>query len=125
VADRQGAVFMLFTPSDGDAPSPGGGAPGHVGCHGLYATDWTGALAFHAGQFGWTKDMSVDIGSMGTYQLFAAGDAIGGMMNKPAGIPAPAWLYYFNVAAIDGAAERVRKIGGQVRSGPHPVPGGS
>ncbi len=66
------------------------------------------------------------MGPMGTYQLFAAGaEPIGGMMTKFDGIPAPFWLYYFTVGAIDAAAARVTDKGGQVLQGPHPVPGGS
>lgn len=46
-------------------------------------------------------------------------------MTKPANVPTPAWLFYFNVAAIDAAAERVRSGGGQIINGPMEVPGGS
>jgi predicted enzyme related to lactoylglutathione lyase len=46
-------------------------------------------------------------------------------MDKPAEMPAGAWQYYFNVDAIDAAAERVTANGGQVLMGPHEVPGGS
>ena len=104
--------------------APGG--PGHVGSHELYASDWESAFAFYAGQFGWTKATSVDMGPMGTYQLFAAGgDPIGGMMTKPQSMPSPAWQYYFNVGEIDAAVARVTSNGGQVLHGPHEVPGGS
>lgn len=66
------------------------------------------------------------MGPAGTYQLFAAGGApIGGMMTKFEGVPAPFWLHYFTVDAIDAAATRVRDKGGQVLQGPHEVPGGS
>jgi uncharacterized protein len=126
VADPQGATFVLFQPSGEDGPPAPAGTPGHVGWRELYAADWPSAFEFYAGQFGWTKDVAVDMGSMGTYQLFAAGgEAIGGMMNKPDGMPAPVWLYYFNVEAIDAAAGRVTEGGGQVLNGPHPVPGGA
>jgi predicted enzyme related to lactoylglutathione lyase len=120
VADPQGAGFMLFTPSGGDNPPVPTGTPGHVGWHELYTTDWPAAFAFYADQFGWTKDRSVDMGPMGTYQLFAAGgEAIGGMMNKPETIPTPAWTFYFVVDAIDAAITR------RVLHGPVEVPGGS
>jgi predicted enzyme related to lactoylglutathione lyase len=63
---------------------------------------------------------------MGKYRIFAEGGVpIGGMMDKPAEMPAGAWQYYFNVDAIDAAAERVTANGGQVLMGPHEVPGGS
>lgn len=126
VADPQGAVFMLHTlPEAVPAPAPPG-TPGHVGWHELYAADWEKVFAFYAGQFGWTKADAIDMGEMGIYQLFAAGGpAIGGMMNKPEMIPMPAWLYYFNVDAIDAAAARVTGNGGRVLMEPMQVPGGS
>src|SRR5215218_4780031 len=126
VADPQGATFMLFKPNVGDnAPAPAG-TPGHVGWRELYAADWPRAFDFYAGQFGWTKADAVDMGPMGTYQLFAAGGvAIGGMMNKPEAIPVPAWLYYFNVPEIESAVARVVDHGGRILHGPLQVPGGS
>ena len=129
VADPQGAAFMLFQPAAAAGPgcsAAGPTTPGHVGWHELYAVDWEKAFAFYAGQFGWTKDQAMDMGPMGTYQLFAAGGApIGGMMNKPEAMPMPAWQFYFNVPEIEAAVERIRAGGGQVLMGPHEVPGGS
>ena len=62
--------------------------PGHVGWHELYAGEWKSAFDFYAGQFGWTKGEAMDMGEMGTYQIFAAGgEPIGGMMTKPADMP--------------------------------------
>ncbi|HEX2554399.1 MAG TPA: VOC family protein [Microvirga sp.] len=125
VADPQGAVFMLFRPDQAEEPV----APmtdGHVSWHELYATDWESAFAFYAGRFGWTKDQAMDMGPMGTYQLFAAGSLpIGGMMNRPAEMPVAAWLFYFGVPAIDAAVERVKANGGRILNGPMEVPGGA
>jgi len=60
----------------------------------------------------------------GVYQLFATGaDPVGGMMTRPSVIPRPYWGYYFNVSAIDAAADRVESAGGKVINGPHEVPG--
>jgi predicted enzyme related to lactoylglutathione lyase len=112
VADPQGATFVLFKPQgEGQPPAPPM-TPGHVGWHELYAAEWKSAFDFYAGQFGWTKTDAMDMGEMGTYQLFATGagagaDSIGGMFNKPADVPAPFWLFYFNVGDIDAAAQRV------------------
>jgi uncharacterized protein len=130
VADPQKAAFILFQPQPSPTPPevPAPGTPGRVGWHELYATDSEKAFAFYADMFGWTKDQTVDIGPMGTYQLFAltsGGPAIGGMWNKPAQIPATFWLYYFNVEAIDAAAERVKANGGKIVNGPMEVPGGT
>jgi len=46
------------------------------------------------------------------------------MMAKTAETPAPYWLYYFNVDAIDAAAERIKSAGGRLVTGPREVPGG-
>lgn len=125
VADPQGAMFTLFTPKgEGQPPAPPM-TPGHVGWHELYAADWKSAFDFYSSQFGWTKTDAMDMGEMGTYQLFAAGgDAIGGMFTKPADVPSPFWLFYFNVGDIDAAAQRVTGNGGKVLMGPMEVPGG-
>jgi predicted enzyme related to lactoylglutathione lyase len=129
-ADPQGAVFLPFKPLPPPTPPviPAPGSPGTIGWHELYATDWEKAFVFYSDMFGWKKDQAVDIGPMGTYQLFtlaSGGPAIGGMWNKPAEIPATFWLYYFNVEAIDAGAERVKANGGKIVNGPMEVPGGS
>ena len=129
VSDPQGAMLALMTP----LPREGGGAPasrsapGHGGWHELMAADWPAAFAFYAKLFGWTKAEAIDMGPMGTYQLFAKdGESIGGMMTKPAEVEAPpAWLFYFNVAGIDAAKARIEAGGGAVVNGPMEVPGGA
>ncbi|MGH7211867.1 MAG: VOC family protein [Acetobacteraceae bacterium] len=127
VADPQGAMFMLFKGSTDEQPQPTApGTPGHIGWRELLAGDGKSAFAFYSGLFGWTKAEAIDIGAMGVYQLFAAGGApIGGMMTKPDAVPAPSWLYYFNVKEIQAAAARVTGKGGQVVHGPMEVPGGA
>lgn len=127
VADPQGAVFNLFKPvSDMPRPPADMAAPGLVGWHELMAADGDKAFAFYADLFGWTKDEAIDMGAMGRYQLFAAGGAaIGGMMTKPAEVPAPFWGYYFQVDAVGAALERLKAAGGTVINGPMEVPGGS
>ena len=126
VADPQGASFMLFKGNMDEAPpTPPPGTPGTVGWHELHAGDGASAWDFYAGQFGWTKDSAMDMGPMGLYQLFCTGgEAVGGMMTKVPEMPVAAWLYYFNVDAIDAAAQRVTAAGGKVVNGPMEVPGG-
>ena len=98
-------------------------APGHVGWHELFATDWEQAWAFYGALFGWQKAQA-DIGPLGTYQLFsAAGETIGGMFTKPALVRVPFWLYYFNVEDIDAAAKRVKAGQGKILDEPIEVPG--
>lgn len=126
--DPQKAAFVLFSPADtGQAPPPAArDAPGHVGWRELQAADWQAAFAFYSDLFGWTKGDAIDMGPMGTYQIFASGDAqSGGMMTKVEADSRPFWLYYFNVAEIDAAVARVKDAGGQVVHGPQQVPGGS
>ena len=125
VADPQGAVSTLFTPLPGteEAPVPPM-TEGHGAWHELMATDWSSAFDFYASQFGWTKGETMDMGEMGTYQLFGAGgEPLGGMMTKPPEAPAPFWLYYFSVPALDRAIAEVTARGGQVIFGPMSVPG--
>jgi predicted enzyme related to lactoylglutathione lyase len=127
VADPQSAVFALFhSPNTCDAPLPEPNAPGRVGWHELSAADWQKAFAFYSELFGWQKADAMDMGAMGTYQIFSVGgQGVGGMMNKPPMVPVPNWLYYINVADIDAAVDRVKTGGGQILNGPMQVPGGS
>lgn len=127
VADPQGASFCLFKgESDEPPPQPAPGAPGTVGWHELQAGSLDDAWAFYSTQFGWAKGEAIDMGPIGTYQLFTAGaQAIGGMMTKLPEVPQAFWLYYFNVQTIDAAMARVTAGGGQVINGPMQVPGGS
>ena len=127
VADPHGAGFILFRGSNEEGPQPAApGTPGHTGWHELRAGDGASAFAFYSGLFGWTKAEAIDMGAMGVYQTFATGGApVGGMMTKTAETPAPSWLYYFNVDAIDAAVARVKGAGGQLINGPMQVPGGS
>lgn len=125
VSDPQGAGLALFQPTGvgpSEAFSPG--APGHGNWHELRTTDPEAAFAFYAGQFGWTKGEAMDMGEMGKYQIFQAGDAMmGGMMRGTQG--RPAWLYYFGTPGIDGALNRIEEGGGTVLNGPAEVPGGA
>lgn len=126
VADPGGAIFHLMAPA-GEAPKdrPAGDAPGMIGWRELYANDWEKAFAFYTSQFGWTKNDTLDMGSMGKYQLFTSGpDQMGGMMNRPPNIPASFWQFYFIVDDIDTATARVTDNGGTVLMGPMEVPGG-
>ena len=125
VADPHGASFDLFRGNEAEQPpQPPMGTPGTVGWAELSAGDLGSAWTFYSSLFGWTREEDMDMGEMGVYRLFAAGGpAIGGMMDKPPQVPAPGWLYYFNVEAIDAAKARVTAAGGQVLNGPMEVPG--
>jgi uncharacterized protein len=114
---------MLFKGNSSEAPSQDPMAQGHIGWHELHAGDGEKAFAFYSGLFGWTKGEAMDMGAMGKYQLFnAKSGQQGGMMTKTPQTPAPFWLYYFNVDAIDAAMERVKAAGGKIVNGPMQVP---
>jgi hypothetical protein len=127
VADPHGAAFVLFKGAPAEDPRPplAPDAPGNVGWRELRAGELEAAFAFYSRLFGWTKTQAMDMGPMGAYQVFAIeGGQGGGMMAKTAETPAPYWLYYFNVDAIDAAAERIKSAGGRLVTGPREVPGG-
>ncbi len=126
VADPQMATLALVKGAKtSQAQSVAPGKPGHVGWHELLAADWETAFAFYGELFSWQKADS-HIGVMGTYQEFSAGgETIGGMFTKPATLPVPFWLYYFNIDDIQAAAKRVEAGGGQILYGPTEVPGGA
>jgi predicted enzyme related to lactoylglutathione lyase len=117
------AVLKFANPSQGE---PAQGALGHTGWHELHSTDWQKVFTFYSELFGWQKAEAMDMGAMGTYQLFTAGGpAIGGMFNSPAAGQHPFWIYYFNVRGAEEAAARVTAGGGKIIHGLTQVPGGS
>ena len=124
VADPHGAVFILFKPNM-EMPAPVG-APGQIGWRELHAGALGPAWEFYSGLFGWTAPGEVDMGPMGVYRMFATGGEmpVGGMMTKMPETPAPMWLYYFTVKALDAAMARAETAGGKLMMGPHEVPGG-
>jgi predicted enzyme related to lactoylglutathione lyase len=97
---------------------------GHVAWHELHTSDWEAAFDFYSRQFGWDKAEAMDMGPMGTYQIFSTeGPNWKGAMFNSNTFGRPAWLYYFVVGDIDEAVERVRSAGGEVIEGPMEVPG--
>jgi predicted enzyme related to lactoylglutathione lyase len=125
VSDPQGAPFVVFKGTSPDGP-PSGDDAGYVGWHELWTSDAVKAFDFYAGQFGWTKTNTFDMGPMGVYQLWTddGGADTGGMMNRTDGSPDPVWNYYFRVDSIEAAASRITAAGGLVTNGPHAVPSG-
>ena len=127
VADPHGAVFIIMKGSSAEGPKDAApGTPGHVGWRELHSGDGKKAFEFYSTLFGWTKAEAIDMGAMGTYQTFktGGGEPAGGMMTKTPDTPAPFWLYYFNVDALDAAVARVKAAGGKLAMGPHQVPTG-
>jgi hypothetical protein len=127
VADPQGAVFAIFKGNSAEQPAqPAPGTAGTIGWHELHAGDGPSAFGFYSSHFGWGKGEPMDMGAMGTYQIFTIdGTPVGGMMTKMPDVPMPCWLYYINVDGIDAAISRVGVHGGHLIHGPQEVPGGS
>lgn len=126
IADPLGAVLVLFRSAMAADNMPAPMQAGHIGWHELLSTDREKAFAFYEAMFGWRKVEALDMGPMGTYQLFGLGElTLGGMFNKPPEVPATFWLYYFGVSDVDAAAARVTRGGGRVLNGPMEVPGGA
>ena len=124
--DPQGGAFTAFTPIE--AP-PGIDEPPEVGqfsWHELATTDSEAAFEFYSAVFGWEKTEAMDIGKMGTYQMYGhGGPSLGGIFRKPDEVEGPpAWLYYIRVDDANQAALTVQMLGGQLMSGPMDVPGG-
>jgi predicted enzyme related to lactoylglutathione lyase len=124
VTDPLGAAFNLFKPAQAGQRVVSN-EPGHIGWHELHTTDSPKAFVFYTEMFGWLKGDGMDMGRMGTYQLFTiGGTAVGAMFDSPAAQAARYWLYYFNVGDIDAAGKRVTDGGGKIMHGPQQVPGG-
>jgi predicted enzyme related to lactoylglutathione lyase len=125
LTDPDGAPFNLFKPNGDGGPEAPMMTPGHAGWHEKLARDPDAAFNFYAGLFGWTRGQAIDMGPMGTYQIFDyGGQSRGGMMKAPEGAP-PNWMFYFVVTGIDDAQRRVTEAGGSVMLGPQEVPGGA
>ncbi|QTH23595.1 VOC family protein [Rhizorhabdus wittichii] len=132
-ADPQGAMFNLMQPEGEDMPPVPMGTVGAIDWHELHSSDGKAGFGFYAGQFGWSATDALDMGPMGTYQMFAmepvsgpteCGVTVGGMMTD-AQAPNPYWTFYFHVDDIDAAQGRIAANGGSVLFGPQEVPGGA
>jgi len=130
--DPGGATFMLLkgsSPDGMDAAPPM--ANGHVGWHELYSGSFDADLGFYTSQFGWGKGEAMDMGPMGSYQLFSMSGGTdfnameGGIMPRSTEMPGAMWLFYFVVPDIDAGVEKVTAGGGTVLNGPMEVPGGA
>lgn len=126
VADPHGAAFYLFKPSSTATPDKvPPNTPGHVGWRELHSGDWKEAWPFYEALFGWRKGTAMDMGALGTYQIFQInGEDSGGMMTKMADMPRAMWMYYVNVPSVTAAKARLEEKGGKVLMGPHQVPTG-
>ena len=128
-SDPQGAAFGILQPEPMEDGTAGNAFKQSKAGHGnwceLMSTDPEAGFAFYSALFGWQKSTPVDMGEMGTYQLFShKGADIGGMMGLGAA-PAPCWLPYFGTNGVVAAMDRIREHGGEIIHGPQEVPGGA
>jgi predicted enzyme related to lactoylglutathione lyase len=135
-ADPQGAVFGLLQPdlsrmseADRARAEAGGGAfdqskAGRGNWNELMSADPEAGFAFYSRLFGWSRGEAMDMGEMGTYQLFRRNDADIGAMMGLGDAPASAWLPYFGVdGKVTATVEAINSAGGRVHQGPMEVPG--
>jgi predicted enzyme related to lactoylglutathione lyase len=86
----------------------------------LQTQDLAKAKAFYAALFDWRLD---DLPGM-KYTMIDVGEGTGGgmMQNKEPGLPSQ-WIPFVEVDDVHDATERVRTLGGSIRTGPAEVPG--
>lgn len=130
IADPQGAVIAVFTPS-GNMESHDVAKPGEFSWHELYTTDHEAAFSFYQQIAGWERLGEFDMGPMGKYLLWGRnGKQLGGMMTMkgmktPDGREVPtAWMFYVTTGDLDAALQRAKDRGARVLNGPMEVPGG-
>lgn len=127
VADAGGAGLALYQP---EAMAPGHSedhnVQGEISWVELCTSDMDQAWATYSDIGGWEKTDAMDMGPMGTYQMYGPqGKTIGGMMTKPPEMPFSAWLFYIWVDDLDAAIASAVANGGTLVHGPQEVPGGS
>jgi uncharacterized protein len=127
MTDPQGAAFYIYEPARDEQRPETAAEVGEASWHELMTTDAAAASAFYREVFRWEPSEAMDMGEMGTYQMFNRPHGmIGGMMNKPAEMAhvPPHWQIYFRVPDITAAVDRITSSGGQILNGPMEVPGG-
>jgi predicted enzyme related to lactoylglutathione lyase len=131
IADPQGAVTAVFTPTTDMAPHDIA-KNGEVSWNELYTTDHEAAFKFYQAIANWERLGEFDMGPMGTYLLWGrGGKQLGGMMTKPKDMKTPdgrevppSWMFYVTTDDLEAALERAKAKGARVLNGPMEVPGG-
>ncbi len=121
--DPSGAVFCVWQARTSIGAEVVNG-PGALSVNQLNTTDPEAAQRFYTELFGWRFE-GVEGGPAPYYGIYRGDTLNGGMMQMPAGQPAPPhWLVYFGIDDIDAAGERITSSGGRVVVEPMEVPGG-
>lgn len=122
-ADPQGAVLAAYRSSSNQMMPKDRPAVGEFSWHELATTDPEAALDFYGALFGWERTEEFDMGEIGPYRMFAAGDGGGGGVYQVRG-ESPAWLHYARVTDLDGASAKAVELGARLVVEPMEVPGG-
>ncbi|MGO4854218.1 VOC family protein [Phaeovulum sp. W22_SRMD_FR3] len=128
LADPQGAAFGVLEPLPGGTGTAyNAQKQGHGNWHELMCGDPKAAMGFYGPMFNWQTSRSMDMGAMGTYDVFAwQGTDIGGMLRAmpgPSGAGQAFWLPYFGVDSAEKAMARITAARGAIKNGPMEVPG--
>ena len=117
--DPTGAMLGLWQPR-AHAGADRVNDPGCLTWNELQSPNPETAGAFYAGLFGWETEPIKEEGRLAYVMVRNAGSANGGIMPmmEHQCDARPYWLAYFTVASCDGAAARVRELGGGVLAGP-------
>jgi predicted enzyme related to lactoylglutathione lyase len=123
IGDPQGASFALFKPSQ--AMTLHDLAPDGEFCwNELLTRDGAAAVRFYSELLGWKILEEMDMGPMGKYRVFGAGqERLGGITTAPPGAP-PRWIFYTSTGDLEAAVKRATGKGGKVINGPMDIPGG-
>lgn len=127
IADPQGASIQVFKPTEPMSVHDTT-KPGEITWGELVTTSHESAFVFYSKLFGWKKSRDFDMGPMGKYTIFSAGEKdAGGMFTKSKDMTMPpAWLYYVEVpTTLAAAIESAKARGAKLLNGPTEVPGGA
>ena len=102
------ALLKWLKPGQEQPADPG--APGRVGWHELLAADWEQAWAFYGELLAGKRRTPRSERRAHISSSPPEGRCIGGMVTKPATMPVPFWLYYFNVGDIDARRSASRPV---------------
>lgn len=125
IVDPTGGALAAWEPR----AHAGAGRVNDIGCltlNELHTREPRAAAAFYAELFDWATETAEESGEPVYVSIKNAGSLNGGIMpmnGQDSGTPS-AWIPYFTVSSCDGAAERIRELGGAVIAGPLDVPAG-
>lgn len=115
LADPQGATFALYKPAreraTGDEETP----PGGFMWDELATDDRVAAMSFYWKLFGWEERGTMEMGELGTYQMFGRQGSermLGGMFDRSSDMPASFWTGYIRVKNLDASMEKAKALGG-------------